>query len=337
MSRLALISTVALAKRISLLAGFVLLIVALATWFLRRQALRAGRIRLARGLALSSFLAVSPIVLGAGLYTDTVFIEPNWLQIERVRVKNPALAPALAGLRIVQVSDLHLKEAPQSGTSLDKNFKEAVPFRVRRMVRLVNALRPDAIVVTGDFVSGRGGMERALNALDGWRRPPFGIWAVPGNTDEIFYSKEEMKKLCKEHGIELLANERRRLTWGDRAPFCLAGVDDPTYRKDNLSLTLEGIPVELPILLLGHSPSDRLIQQAADRRVPLLLVGHTHGGQIGIPWLRRLSDYANRTPYMAGLFHIQGMSLYVNRGIGMKTRDIRLLCRPEITALEVIP
>lgn len=83
-------------------------------------------------------------------------------------------------------------------------------------------------------------------------------------------------------------------------------------------------------MLLAHSPD--IYTQAVLAKVGMLFVGHTHGGQVGIPYLIRHSDYANRSPFMAGQFHDGGTTMYVNRGIGTKTLPIRFLCRPEITS-----
>ena len=316
-----LIASVALAKKLALLGVSLLGLAAVAIGLLRRKAMTTGRMPLAKGLTLAGWLVLSPIGLGAALYADMAWIEPNWIQVERVVVRSPELAPSLKGVKIVQISDLHVLET--------------VPWRVLRMVGIINRLKADVIVITGDFVSSRGGMEVCLSALDRLGKPRFGIWAVAGNTDEIFYDQDELKQLCRQHGIRMLINERVQLSWEGRPTFYLAGVDDPTYRKDLLNETLEAALVNHPVLLLAHSPSDRIVNQAAQRGVPLLLVGHTHGGQVGIPWIRNLSPYANRTPYMAGLYQVKGTHLYVNRGIGTKTRELRLLCRPEITLLEI--
>ena len=318
-----LASRVTTAKLLAVAACAVLLAIALLFWLFQRRAATSGRKWLARSLSLFIALTLTPIAAGAGLLGYMRWIEPNWISVDHVIIHSPVLAPALNRLRLVQITDLHVEETK---TSL---------WSVQLAVEIINGLHPDAIFITGDFLSVRGGMEECLKALDSLHRPPFGIWAIPGNTDEIFYSEEELPPLCKEHGITMLINEKRNLTWGDRAPFCLAGVNDPTYGRDDLSMTLDGVPIPLPVLLLGHSPSERIITDAVQRRVALLLVGHTHGGQIGIDRLRRLSPYADRTPYIRGLYYVQGLPLYVNRGIGTKTREIRLLCRPEITLLEV--
>ena len=316
-----LISRVAVAKLLALAGSAILLALALLLWLFQRRAALAGRRGLAQGLTTFIGFTVAPIAAGAALIFYMHWIEPNWLQVERVAIHSPALAPSLKGLKLVQITDLHVEES--------------VPLRIRQMVQIVRWLRPDALFITGDFVSSRGGMELCLKALDRLPRPRFGTWAIPGNTDEIFYEEEELAALAKEHGIMMLINEKRNLTWGDRPPFCLAGVNDPTYGRDNLGETLDGVPLALPVLLLAHSPSERIVSQAVERQIPLMLVGHTHGGQMGIPWIRHLSPYADRTPYISGLYSIQGTSIYVNRGIGTKTRELRLFCRPEITLLKV--
>ena len=303
-----MISKVAFAAKAGLLLAGALVVCAFVLWRRKRKT--------------AMMWVLSPLLLGAVLLTDMILVEPNWIEVDHVRIHSPVLAPALAGVKIAQISCMHV---------MDK-----APWRLRRMVSLLNAQRPDAILIIGDFLSERGGMEACLKALDRLKRPPFGIWAVPGNTDEIFYSKEELVELCKEHGITMLVNQFQRASWGGRPAFCLAGVDDPTYGREDLDRTLGGIPSSVPVLLMAHSPMKRIVENAADRKVALMLAGHTHGGQVGIPWLRQMSPYANRGPYMSGKFQVKETALYVNRGIGTKTRSIRLLCRPEVTVLEVV-
>jgi predicted MPP superfamily phosphohydrolase len=93
---------------------------------------------------------------------------------------------------------------------------------------------------------------------------------------------------------------------------------------------MEGIPSGEPVLLMAHSPD--IYTQVVLAKINMLCVGHTHGGQVGITYLIERSDYANRSPFMSGLFHDGSTSMYVNRGIGTKTLPIRFLCRPEITS-----
>ena len=315
-------SRVEVLKFLSIAAAAIVLAIVGLFWLLRRRAAASGHHRRAHAFSWMIGLTLSPIAIGAaGLFYMTQ-IEPNWVVVEHVKIHSPALAPSLKGLRIVQITDLHVMNR--------------IPWRVRRTVSLVKSLRPDVLFITGDFLSRKEGLELCLKAVDKIHRPPYGIWAVPGNTDEIFFHEWEMEPICKAHGVTLLVNQHRTQTWGDRQPFCLAGVNDPTYGRANLQETLDGVPIPLPVLLLAHSPTTRIVTAAAERRVALMLVGHTHGGQMGIPWIRHLSPYADRTPYMAGLFQVQQTQLYVSRGIGTKTRQLRLLCRPEVTLLEVV-
>ena len=130
-------------------------------------------------------------------------------------------------------------------------------------------------------------------------------------------------------GLTLLPNRHIALSRGD-ASLYIAGVDDIWVKKQNLDGALAGIPPDSAVVLLAHEP-DYADKVAASQRVGLQLSGHTHGGQIRIPgWGAPVLPWLGKK-YDAGLFHIDGMALYVNRGLGMIPPYVRINCRPEIT------
>jgi predicted MPP superfamily phosphohydrolase len=98
-----------------------------------------------------------------------------------------------------------------------------------------------------------------------------------------------------------------------------------------LERAFDGVLPEEPVIMLTHNPDLIDVPALAAHKPDLVLAGHTHGGQFGIDFIRKYSDYAERSKYMAGLFRVSDMRLYVNRGLGMKTRRIRFFCRPEVT------
>jgi predicted MPP superfamily phosphohydrolase len=114
--------------------------------------------------------------------------------------------------------------------------------------------------------------------------------------------------------------------------FWIVGVDDPTGRFDDLRGALDGVPDGATRILLGHSPD--IVERIAHSPFDLVLVGHTHGGQVNLPLLKDvwLSDDAARR-YSAGLYAVGGSQLYVNRGIGTFPLPIRIGSRPEVTHL----
>lgn len=264
------------------------------------------------------FLSLFAALVFLGL--DMFYIEPNWIEVHTVRIQDPELAAIIGETKIVQISDIHLTEG--------------IGFRERQLIEKVNRLKPDLIFITGDFLDDLSQAEPARKLI-GSLRANLGIFGVPGNTDHIVMDGNTLKRELAPAGIDILVNESRQIRMPNGHFFRLVGSDDPKYGFARLDPALRSIPQEAPILLLAHAPG--IFEKAFRERINLVLVGDTHGGQVGIPFLVRLSAYAGRTPYMKGLFVKGGTKMYVNRGIGMKTLPIRFLCRPEITVLEVRP
>ncbi len=245
----------------------------------------------------------------------------------RIRVAIPGLDERHHGLRIAHITDLHI------GNGLEGR-------RLERMVRRVNALDPDIIVITGDIfdfeprviVAGA----RGLSGL----RARLGVFGVLGNHD-YYAGMDDVASAIERYApsIRLLRDEVVALST-DR-PLYLAGVDDPgcDWASREIQLeNLEKIGKELaqdgPTLLLVHRPG--VFRQAARLGFPLVLAGHTHGGQIALPlpgrhWnLARLISHFDR-----GLYHADGSTLYVSRGIGVAGPAIRLNCTREIAIIEL--
>jgi predicted MPP superfamily phosphohydrolase len=269
---------------------------------------------LRRRLSLLSWLVAGVIVIGSAVLTDMYVIEPNLPAVEKVTIQDGIMAARLSGLTVVQISDIHLRHKPG--------------FLEKRLVSQVNALQPDLLLITGDFLDDLGSLHDTIALLKSFT-VKVGIYGVLGNTDHHFFRTRGLIAELQASGITILLNENRRVTLPNGNYIWLAGVDDPVGGRDKLPLALEGIPSGEPILLLAHSPD--IYTRAVLAKINMLCVGHTHGGQVGIPYLIERSDYANRSPFMAGLFHDGSTTMYVNRGIGTKTLPIRFLCRPEIT------
>ena len=253
------------------------------------------------------------------VFVQSHYIEPNWIQIERVKISDDRLHKALKGVRIVHITDIHLNDGLGS--------------REQAMIEKVNALEPDIIFFTGDIIDDLTQVKPAFELLQRLEAG-IGIYAVPGNTDHIVMDSGSFKRVFSPAGINVLVNETRRLGLPNGHALWIVGVDDPKYGHDKLQEALKGVPRNEPAIMLAHNPD--IFQEAAEAGIPVILAGDTHGGQVGIDALIRLSDYANRTPYMRGLFKMNGTQMYVNRGIGMKTLPIRFLCRPEIAVIEFV-
>jgi hypothetical protein len=204
---------------------------------------------------------------------------------------------------------------------------------------VVNGLRPDLVVLTGDFVTvqdfgwnhDRGSadvIDPCANLL-AQLSSPLGSLAVLGNHD-VLSDHERIVRALETRGIAVLRNRSVAFARaGVRLWF--AGTDDVLEGHANLQLTLEGIPPEEPVILLAHEPDFAV--HAARFPVDLQLSGHSHGGQIRLPLLGApvLPPLARRYPW--GLHRIGGLTLYTNVGIGTIALPVRFLCPPEITLI----
>jgi predicted MPP superfamily phosphohydrolase len=250
-------------------------------------------------------------------------------RIERthLRVALPGLADDLRGLRIVQISDLHI------GNGLEGR-------RLERLVERVNALEADLVALTGDlFDFDPRHVEEGARHLAGLRAR-HGVYAVLGNHDGYTGMElvaESLGRLAPQ--IVLLRRDLVRAPTG--SPLYLAGIDDPTSRFTQRNLHLPELeelgarqPGDGPTILLVHRPE--AFPQAARLGFPLVLAGHTHGGQLALPTRGGRYNLAGLvTRYHRGLFSENGSVLYVNRGVGMAGPAIRINCAREIATIEL--
>ncbi len=249
-----------------------------------------------------------------GLYAWQV--EPYWLRVERVSVRLPRLPGAAEGLRIVQLSDIHL--GPY--VTLD---------HVATAVQMAAALQPDLFVLTGDFVSGSAAYLKPAIELLRLLRAPLGTYAVLGNHDHWTNPSAIRRHLSEAH-VQVLSNRSVRLVGGDEGLW-LAGVDDVWERRDDLHAALADVPAKACVLALVHEPD--FADESAQAGIALQLSGHSHGGQVRLPVIGApvLPHLGRRYPI--GLQRASSTWVYTSRGIGVIYPPIRLNCPPEVTFL----
>lgn len=260
-------------------------------------------------------------------------VERLHYRLEAVEIPIPGLPAALDGLRIVQLSDIHI------GGYMPRHH-------VRRAVEMANETGAELAVVTGDLVSGRhdpiGACVEELARL----RAPLGVWGCNGNHEIYARLEDRAAHLFRQAGMRMLRRESAALRWRGQ-PLNLIGVDYQVSRGlDGRSLPLlRGVaPLvrhDAPNILLSHNPN--AFVRAAELGIQLTLAGHTHGGQIQVEILHeRLNPARFFTEFIAGLYRRPLVAhaappaaafLYVNRGLGTIGTPVRLNSPPEITLL----
>jgi len=240
----------------------------------------------------------------------------NWVELNHVPLTLPRLAAEFDGYKVAHISDFHI------GTWLRRE-------QLAQAVNLVNQQHPDLIAITGDLVTYTpkrffDDLVSELSRLS----PRDRSLAVLGNHDH-WSDPHTVRQILKTAGIMELQNAVFTLKRGN-ASLSFAGIDDFMEAMDRLDQVLAQLPPDGAAILLAHEPDFALIS-AATRRFDLQISGHSHGGQVVFPHLGSpiLPSYARRFP--AGLYHVNGMYLYTNRGLGTSEIQVRFHCPAEIT------
>ncbi len=222
-------------------------------------------------------------------------------------------------LTVVQLSDMH------AGLYMTRED-------LRRYVDLVDALRPDLLVLTGDFISNSMSYFAGCAEEMARIRTRYGTFATLGNHEHWYGNLPEIRTVLTQQRITLL-NNAHRLLRTDQGPFAVAGIDDSSGHPD-LARALYGLAPDVPTLLLSHRPE--IFPRAAAHGIPLTLSGHWHGGQIKLSLLGFDVSVAHvLSPYPEGLYRLAASHLYVNRGIGTTGPPIRLNAAPEVTLIQL--
>jgi predicted MPP superfamily phosphohydrolase len=264
---------------------------------------------------------------GIGLATYSGTHARHEVEINHLTVPIRDLPDGFLNFRIVQISDIHLEE-----------FTEA--FFLERIVAQVNALNPDLVLITGDYVS-RGPRELSVayeaagicaEILSTLKAQRFGIL---GNHDVVVGASHVVPPL-EAHGTPVLVDSYYALERG-RDLLWLCGTDDAGTNTPDLGLTIPANP-QAPVLLMCHEPDyvDKVVQHPRFPLIDLMLSGHTHGGQIRLPIVGPLILPPMGQKYIQGAFHFDHMQLYVNRGIGTVGLPFRLNCPAEITHMTLV-
>ena len=272
-------------------------------------------------------VSAAPFVAGAyGLLYGRLDLETPHRRISLKRLPKP-----FHGFRIAQLSDIHI------GPFMTEE-------EIRRWVAITNELKPDLVVLTGDFVTWKPAPQEAVvRALSGFRAP-FGVFGCLGNHEIYAVVEDSITRLFAAQNIRILRRERVPVQVNGET-LNLIGVDFQSVQRLGrlgeglVPKYLEGVqPLVQPDtvnILLSHNPNT--FDRAAELGIDLSLAGHTHGGQITLEFIHpSLTPSRLITRYTKGWFQKGEAQLYVNSGIGTILAPIRFAAPPEITLLELV-
>ncbi len=254
-------------------------------------------------------------LLGFALSAWSIWIERHFVRVRRMDVEITSLPRELDGYTITQLSDLHVG-------SFDPKK------RALQWAALSNALNPDLAVVTGDLVtSGTAFYVDVADAIATLRAKD-GVFVSMGNHDQAH--NDELSRLVAARGPTVLRNDSRVIQRG-AASLVVAGLDGRIARSDVARIVAK-FATGAPFVLLSHYPW--AFEAAASAGADLMLTGHTHGGQLGVPFLSQRYNLARMTGQLSrGLYFSGKAAMYVNAGLGTTGPPMRLAVPPEIALI----
>lgn len=268
--------------------------------------MRLSRLRHKRLLILAALLTS-----GVCLFVYAAFIEPYRIEVTRHQIAAPLQTP----VKIAHLSDLHTY---------------GIGKREQRMLALLEAEKPDLIVITGDLVSDAQGYDGLLEVLRRLRAP-LGVFVVRGN-HENWHPVDRLKRFgdfktyFEAAGAHYLFNSSRQA----REDLWLIGLDDQMTGKPDLEQSLAGVPEAAYTIALYHSPA---FFDKGEGKFELAFAGHSHGGQIRLPFVKPFWLPVGCDGYVEGWYERDGAKMYVSRGLGTSILDVRFNCRPEIAII----
>jgi predicted MPP superfamily phosphohydrolase len=261
-----------------------------------------GRRGPSKALRAAIFALVGGIVC-LGIYATQ--IEPSWIEVTHHRVAAPISPP----IKIAHLTDLHTRELGRPE---------------RRLLALLAEEKPDLIVITGDITHNDAAAAQTRPLIERLHAP-LGVWMVRGNW-ETWNFLVDVGEFFRQFGIHYLENQNAPIREG----LWMVGLDDPRSGHPDPDAALAGVPAGVYSITLVHGPV--MFDQLAGR-TNLVLAGHTHGGQVRLPFLPPLWLPQGSGSYSAGWYELRGTRMYVSRGIGMSVLPVRFLCRPELTII----
>lgn len=274
-----------------------------------------------RGFLRRIKLLYAPVLLSStGSYAYGSLLERHRLTVERHDVK---LALGLRGpgkFRAVSLTDFHFDPL------YEVDFLE-------ECVRRTNELKPDVVLLTGDYITKTSKrIDDFTNALGGLRAGA-GIFACLGNHDH-WDNAARVAASFRRHHIEVLQNHHTRVSCHG-AELIISGLQSAWGGMPNWGVASRGVKPDERVLALVHEP-DFADSLALDDRIAMQFSGHTHGGQIRLPGFGALRLPTWGKEYEAGFYDVRRLKLHVNRGVGTIRHHVRFLCPPEIACFDIV-
>ncbi|MBD0397967.1 metallophosphoesterase [Bacillus sp. 2211] len=263
-------------------------------------------------------------ILGAALatacggYGYARYIEPRMIEITRHTITSRLIPRGFDNFKIVQFSDTHLSDVFTSGD-------------LNKAAEKINQLKPDLLIFTGDLIDKPhlfNDHQQALAVLQNLEAP-FGKLCVYGNHDHGGYGTNTYKVLMEAADFQVLRNGCRQVQLTDGSRIELAFLDDVMLGKPDYEGTLSRLSEDAFSILIVHEPDAAL--KIGGYPVNLQLSGHTHGGQVQLPFFGPLITPPYGKTYTDGMYTLHDTAVYVNRGLGTTRLPYRFLARPEIT------
>ena len=249
-----------------------------------------------------------------------VMVRRHWVRVRTIDVPIAGLGEAFEGYRIAHLSDLHI------GGLWPRR-------RAERWAMRVAALDVDLVALTGDYVTHGGAFHDDIAAVLGSMRGRDGAVAVLGNHD-YFCDAEPLVAQLRARGVTVLRNEHIALARGADA-ITIAGVDDTWSRRADVQRALSGAPADQPVIALAHDP--QLFPELSRGGSALVLSGHTHWGQIAVPFLSTRYNLSRLSYRLhAGSYRDGSAVLYVSPGLGTTGPPMRIGAPPEITVIRLM-
>jgi uncharacterized protein len=290
--------------------------------FVFQQARRTGSSALQKRVRVG---LAAVLLFGASVVFWGFFVEPNRLVVRHETIRVKQLPPEVDGLRIAVLSDIHV-----GGSFIDER-------KLRSIVERTNQLQPEMIVILGDYIAGDGRRHEPKILPEVFApvlknfNAPLGVYSVLGNHD-WWYDGTRVRLALEQNGIRVLENDALKVE-RNGSSFWVVGFADLWTRPQRITETLGKAPQNAPLIAITHNPD---IFPRLPHSVPLLLAGHTHGGQISLPFIGPVVQASRVSEdYARGHVIENGRHLFVTTGIGTSIIPVRFGVTPEIVLLTV--